>query len=249
MYESALILVEAAACAVLLLRLFATGLYSTYRFFVIYLAVFCAQTVVPFVIPRRTMAYGIVYMVSEFTIMCLYGLIVVELYSLVLHDLKGIAGLARRYIRIAIAAAIAISLVLARPDKVPENPLAAFFTFERSIVSGLVLLVFLITAFLVRYPVPLSRNVIFYTIGYTVYFTARASTLLLITSGYSWIHLFNLIVLAVSDACMIFWGFALTRAGERKTVVLSKTWNRDDEQHLLRQLEAINASLLCAREK
>lgn len=247
--DRVLVLLEAAAAAALLVRFVVTGLYRKYPFFFGYLAVVCFQGVVPLFIRNGTNTYGIVYLVTEFVVICLYALIVLELYSLVLRDLAGIAGLARRYIRIALGVAIVVSVLLLTIEETPKGYIGAFFTFERPIVTSLVLFVLLITAFLVRYPVPLNRNVIYYTVGYAFYFTAKASALFLRNTGHAtWDRYFSLALLAVSDACLLFWIFALNRSGEANTVVLGPPSRREDEEHLLRQLEAINASLLRARE-
>jgi hypothetical protein len=49
--------------------------------------------------------------------------------------------------------------------------------------------------------------------------------------------------------CQLFWLFALGRQGEQKRVVVGHHWKPSDEQRLLGQLEAINASLLRSRKK
>lgn len=247
-YENLLFYVQQAALIGLLIRFVASGLQRTYPFFFIYLIVLAAQDLVPLVTVRGTNLYGYSFLVTEGVIVVLYALIVLELYSLVLRDLPGIASISRRYTKVALAVAILISLALLQSEQVPRSYMAQFFTFESTIVSSLVLFVFLITGFLVYYPVPLSRNVIFYSVGYAFYFTSKALTLFLRNTGHDWDASFSFALMAVSTACLIFWIFSLSRSGEKKTVVIGHKWNRKDEQRVMEQLDAINRALLRSRK-
>jgi len=55
--------------------------------------------------------------------------------------------------------------------------------------------------------------------------------------------------MAVSLGCCIFWCTALGRRGESKRMVVGHQWNPADEEKLMAQLDAINASLLRAGGK
>jgi hypothetical protein len=85
-----------------------------------------------------------------------------------------------------------------------------------------------------------------YSIGYAVYFLAKAAALFIANYSHQWYNLVSPFLIGVSTACLIFWIFALTRQGETKTVVIGHQWNSDDEQHLLAQLRAYNDSILRA---
>lgn len=67
--------------------------------------------------------------------------------------------------------------------------------------------------------------------------------------GYFWNREKSNVNMGVAVACQIFWLFALTQDGEEKRVVVGQQWNLGDDQRLLAQLEAINASLLRSRSK
>jgi hypothetical protein len=248
-YEAFLAVLETLAAAALLIRFSYTGLYKTYRFFFAYLMVMCVQGIAPFFVRFHTYAYGMFFFITEGVIMCLYAFIVLELYSLVLRDLPGIATVAGRFIRTAIAIAILISALLLSLERTPSNWITSFFSFERPIVSSLVFFVFLITVFLARYPIRLNRNVIYYTIGYAFYFTSKAAALLFRNTGHAeWDKLLSPALLAVSTACLIFWTFALKRQREQEALVFRRHWKGDEEQRLLQKLNAVNASLLRARK-
>ncbi len=248
-YETLLLYVQLAAIVGVLIRFITSGLYRTYRFFFIYLIVFTGEAVCPLVVPRGTDLYAYIFFATEGVIIVLYALSVLELYSLVLRNLPGIASVSRRYIKVALGIAIVISLALLQLEQIPMNDISRFFTFESIIVCSLVLFVFLITSFLVYYPIPLNRNVIFYSIGYAFYFTSKALALFLRNTGHpNWDEAFGFLLLAVSTACLLFWIFSLSGPGESKTVVFGHKWNQKDEQRLVEQLDAINRSLMRARK-
>ena len=250
-----LYIVEVVASAALVIRFLLAGLHQVYRFFFAYLIVSSTQVVGQFFFRPRTDAYALFFFSTEAVILFLYVLVTLELYSLILRDLKGIGTVARRYVRAAIVIAILCSLLLLGIEGTPNDRVgifrgvAIFFSFERPIVSSLIFFVFLITGFLFYYPIPLNTNVIHYTIGYAIYFSSKATLLLFSNRGQSWKWILSIIMLGISTACLIFWSFALTRAGEMKRQVSSPNWNKDQEDRLLSKLTELNASLLRAGRK
>ena len=188
-------------------------------------------------------------MVTEAAIVFLYILVTLELYSLVLRDLKGIATVARKYIQLSIAISILFSLLLLGIEQTPKKPLPIFFSFERPIVSSLIFFVIFITGFLSYYPIPLSRNVIYYTIGYAVYFSSKAILLLFSNMGQYWNGVLSTIMLAVCAACLIFWVFSLTRKGEHRSKTSGPNWNQATEDRMVGKLAELNQSLLRSRKR
>ena len=247
--ETSLIIAEAVASATLVLRFLLTGLHRVYRFFFFYLVLSCIQLGGQFFFQRRTMSYGVFFFLTEAVIVFLYVLVTLELYSLILRDLKGIATIARRYIRIAIAISILFSLLLLGIEQTPKGYIAVFFSFERPIVSSLILFVLFITGFLAYYPIPLNRNVIYYTIGYAVYFSGKATLLVFSNMGQYWNGILSTIMLAVCAACLVFWVFALTRQGELKPKISSPNWNKATEDRMVGKLVELNQSLLRTRKR
>src|ERR1700730_1540665 len=235
--QQLLILIQAAALLGLSIRIWWTALHRVYMYFFGYLILALAQTCVPVFVPFDSPRYRDIWLVTEGLIVCFYVLVVLELYSIVLQNLAGIASLSRRYIQVALGVAILISLLLLGLEKMRGGMAAHFLMFERAIVFSLLLFVLFITTFLVYYPVPLKRNVIIYSIGYAVYFLAKASSIFIYNLGYYWNRIVNNTWLAASLACLLFWLFALNRRGETKTVVIGHQWNPTDEQRLLAQLK------------
>jgi hypothetical protein len=247
--QQLLILIQASALIGLSFRIWWMALHRVYKYFFGYLIVALAQTCVPALVPFDSPRYRDAWLVTEGLIVCFYVLIVLELYSIVFQDLAGIAKLSQRYIKLALGVAILVSLLLLGVEKNQVGMVAHLFTFERAVVFSLVLFVLLITAFLVYYPVPLKRNVIVYSIGYAVYFLAKAGSIFISNLGYYWNRWMSNIWLAALLACLLFWLFALNRRGETKTVVIGHQWKATDEERLLAQLKAINTSLLRAARK
>ncbi len=104
----------------------------------------------------------------------------------------------------------------------------------------------MLTAFLVYYPVPINRNLIVYSIGYAIYFMAKASSLLTLNMSYTWVRQFGIVVVIASTLSMLFWLVGLNHQGEEKTLVIGHRWNREDQDKVLERLKALNASLLRA---
>jgi hypothetical protein len=59
----------------------------------------------------------------------------------------------------------------------------------------------------------------------------------------------NLVLTSVTVGTLAVWILFLTREGEGKTVILHQHWRPADEEQLLGQLSAINATLLRAARK
>jgi hypothetical protein len=242
--QQVLLIAQLAAIVALCIRLWASGLHRIYVHFFSYLVFEFFQTLIPFIVPVQSLLYRDLFVGTQALLIILYALIVLELYSVILRDLEGVAGVARRYIKIALAFAAVLSLLPLRLEKLPNTPTGYLYIFERPVFSTLVAFLLLISGFLVYYPVPLGRNALAYLAGYAVFFSTVTATAFMNNMGYSWNRLIGNIQMVVAVSCLIFWLLALTRKGENKQVVVGHQWNPGDEQRLLAQLQAINSSLL-----
>jgi hypothetical protein len=247
--QQILLIVEIVALLTLCTRLWLTGLHKIYVSFFRYLVLELLQTLIPVLVPVQSRAYRDLYVGSQALMVVFYALVVLELYSVILLHLEGIASVARRYIKVTLALAILVSLLPLSMEKTPNTFTGYFFIFERPIVSSLVVLLLLISGFLVYYPVPLGRNVVVYLAGYAVFFVMLGTTAFINNLGYFWNRQKGDVEMAVSAGCLIFWLLALSPQGETKLVVVGHQWNPGDDQRLLAQLEAINASLLRSARK
>jgi hypothetical protein len=247
--QQILLVVQSAAEVFLVIRFWWTGLYRVYVYFFAYLVANVVQSAVLGSVPYSGVFYRYAWTVTEFLINCCLALTVLELYSIVLKDHPGIASLSRRYIKVTLGLAVVVSLMLLPLEKVPKGVVVASLIFERATLSSLAIFVLLMAAFLAYYPVQLSRNVIFYSIGYAVYFLTKATARLIENLSNHWYAEFDILFVGVSTACMLLWLFTISRKGETKTAVIGHRWKRADEERLLAQLKAINASLSRSRQK
>jgi hypothetical protein len=244
---------EVAQIAVLLAlcsKLWLSGLYKTYVFFFSFLVLEFLQVLIPVFVPLNGILYRDAYVASQALVVCCCALVVMELYSVILRNLEGISSVARRYIKITLALSITLSLLPLYIEKTPDTLTGYLFIFERPILSSLLLFVLLIAAFLVYYPVPIGRNVMVYLLGYAVYFIALAGAVFFLNNlGYYSNRWLGNLDMGFSLICPLFWLIFLNRRGEEKSVVVGHHWNPGDQQRLLAQLQAINATLLRSGRK
>lgn len=251
LHEYILSLLGAAALALLMVRLLASGLARQYKYFSCYVAVDLIQTTAPFFISFRSNLYGTVFVVTEGLMLCLYVLIIFELYSVVLRDLKGIARVARLFtvgaITISIIAALLLRGTLPRPRYLIEQ----VFLLEIPVVASVVIFILLLTVFLVYYPIPLHRNGLVYASGYAVYFLSKAALRFLNSAGSSALFRdWSAAASIMATLSIIFWAVFLNREGERRTITAGHRWSDPGAQvDVLKRLQELNESLLRARAR
>jgi len=243
-HQQVLLAVQTLALVAITIRILAVRLQRTYPFFFLYLLLDLFQTVILATVPFDSRAYRNAFVVTEGLITGAYALITLELYSVVLKDLTGIARFSKWFIRTILAVAIVVSLLLLGLEMVPHAPTGYLYAIQRPIISSLVFFLLLINAFLVYYPVALPRNAIVYSIGYAVYFLSKATVLFVYNVGHHWNEALSTIRIVVSTACLLFWLFTLSKAGERKSIAIGHWWNKEDEDEVLSRLRAINERLL-----
>ena len=251
LHEYILAMSGAVALAALFVRLLASGLARLYKFFFCYIIVDLAQTAAPFFVSFRSLTYFYLFVTTEALMVCLYALILFELYAVLFRDLKGISHIAKRYTAAAIGASIVTALLLRAALPPPQRFLEGFFYFESAVILSLAVFVLLITAFLIYYPIPLHRNAVIYSMGYALYFLSKAALLFLNNAGSSaWWRGCSTAALAISTGILGFWAIFLNRAGEKRTVVVGHRWGDPGSQRLVvRRLTDLNNSLVRARGK
>jgi|SRR5579863_4238966 len=238
----------------LIIRFFAAGLSRAYRLFTAYLGVVLFQTAVGSVLTTESTVYEYFYIATETLLVILSAFVVMEMYGVVFRDLPGLARTGRKYIRYALAVAVLVSLALLEFESASHRLLSYFLVFERVITTSLLFFVLFLTAFLsLVYPVPVSRNVIVFTIGYAVFFLANSASLFLNTAepylGALWLQILGVVAQVIEFACFTFWMFFLNAAGETRKVNFGLRWRPEDEDRLLDRIRSVNDSLLRAAKK
>jgi len=252
LHEYLLALLGTTALTFLIARLLTSGLARIYKYFFVYLLVDFLQTAEPFIIPfSRQRFYLYIFVALECVMACLYALIVLELYSVLLRDLKGIAKIAQRYTIGAVVFSVVVALLFRSILPTPATLIRQLWYFETPIVVSLLLFILLIAAFLLYYPVPLYRNALIYSAGYVVYFVAKAALLFLHNMRANDLsRICSTAAMSISTACIVFWAIFLNRAGETRTVAVGNSWSTEaTQEQVLRRLHELNVSLLRTRGK
>ncbi len=252
---------EIAAYVVLYVRLRRQGLQRVYRVFAFYLLFRAARSVALAVLPWacyglwgrpygqfENNVYAYLWTLTEPLVWVLQVLVVLELYSLVLQNFKGIASVGRWVLLTGLTVAIVLSSVTL-PSELSHSAqhytiLRGYFVVSRALDASLVIFLLFITAFLAWFPVPLHRNVVLYSMVYALYFItdtlAKLASNLLGASAWSTV---NIAGNCVDLLCLGVWIAFLNRTGEAQKVVVGHAWTERHEEQLIGQLAAINSSL------
>ena len=251
-----------AGYVALYVRLRCQGLHRIYRVFAVYLLFRAARSVAlatvplawygvrdPWYVPFANNVYGWIWILTEPLVWVLHVLVVLELYSLVLQNYKGIASMGRW----ALLAGLTLGVVLSSatlPAELSHSAqryamLRSYLVVSRGLDASLVIFLLSITAFLAWFPVPLNRNVVLYSVVYALYFiTGALAELAVNLRGIPAWNAVNIAVNGVDLLCLGVWIVLLNRAGESETVVVRHAWTPQREEFLVGQLAAINTSLM-----
>lgn len=240
------------AYAVLVWRLYASGLHKVYRWFFAFVTFESVRLVLMSSIDIKTNLYAEVYFVTQPATWCLYLMVLLELNQTSLRNHPGIASLGRRFVGWALVAATAASLVSLAFDLQSSQTqyIALYLLIERLVMVSLLLFLLLLTLFLAYFPVPVNRNVVIHTRIFALFFFLKTAVLMVrgLVSGET-VYTLNLAIQALSLGCLAAWSLLLSKAGEDVPAVSSRWRERESEQRVLAQLDAINRTLLNSAKK
>jgi hypothetical protein len=230
-------------------RLYSTGLYRQYPIFFLYCIFRVPNSIWPLLLGVDSALYQQIWMITDPLVVGFYILMVVELYRVVLSKYKGLYSLGRWAMYASVVVAVTISLLSLLPKLTPATPqrtrLMGYFIFtERGIDSALAIFILLILLFLSRYPIRLSQNARVHALIYSVFFLSNTVGLFLrMLFGLKASENLNMVFTAISASSMIAWLVLLSPAGEEIPDKQLRI-RPEQEQRLLTQLDALNASLL-----
>jgi hypothetical protein len=240
------------AYLLVLIRIFSSGLHKTYFWFTIYICYESVRLALVWFMPYGTNLYAYTYFLTQPITWCLYLLVILELYHLALKNHAGIATFARRALMVALAGSTLLSAVtFAFEAQQPDfNPIRTYLLIERMILSSLLILLLLFTAFLGYFPVPVNRNTVAHTRIFACYFLLRTILLIFrnLITGEA-IYGVNLVLSLLATACLTSWALLLSRAGEEISTSTSYRSDPEAEERLIAQLDAINRTLLSSAKK
>lgn len=233
-------------------KLFRTGLYRRYRVFFWYFLFRIPNTAWPlFFSSTDSPLYFRVWVSTEPVTWIFHMAVVLELYRLVLEKHKGIYSLGRW----AMFAGVGTSAVVSLLSLIPRLTLSMtqqskwmfrFLAMERGMGLGLAIFLLFMTAFLIFYTVPLSRNLKIHARIYTVFFFSNFLAFLLHSLfGLTIVPFTNLLAEAMSSVCVFAWFFLLSPKGE-EVQTSAPVIGPEQERRVLQHLDALNATLLKA---
>jgi hypothetical protein len=210
--------------------------------------------VVSYLFVRGRNAYAWTWMLTEPLMWIFYVLLILELYSLVLEDFKGLKTVGRWIFYIALPVSILISFASVIPNwQKPDEKwptILYFIVIDRGVMFGLVVFTLVFLALLSSYPIRMSRNLIIH-IGVMTAFLISASLVYLVRNvgGHTANALTNMINQIITVLVWSTWLVFLTPKGEAKKATIHRQWSPSEEERLVNQLTAINSSLLRATRK
>jgi hypothetical protein len=244
-----------AVAIVLVARLLASRLLPKYRVFALFLLYDLGLSLLWVALPWRRLIdqYGLdyrtIWLATRPLAWLLYIWVVYAILHKVMDDHPGILRTSRR----SFVCAVGIALVSARIEYAASaqalTVIAEFVTramiIERACVTTSLILLAVTLAFLLWFPVQVSRNIACLCAGLLAYFAAATAMLLLrdVWSIGSSLSL-SMTVVSVHTACLLLWLRYLDTRGEVKKVTPGHIWRPQDQERLVGQLEAINAALI-----
>jgi hypothetical protein len=266
--------IDLALGILLIIRLFSTRLYRTYKLFCSFLITDLSVSAL-YILNQlfglfSSHVYFVCWLILKPVIWLFTLLMVYSLLEKILVQLPGLLRLSRRILHLVFLIALVIGLVSARYEysapgfaataKAKKFIIQCWTTemvLDRVVASTVLLCLIAITAFLRWFPVRIPRNLAAFSVGFAVYFTAM--TVLLLTRSL-WpnealkivtevLKVFNLLMGSVSGICFAFWIFLLSPAGEFIPSTMAIQRQPQEQERLIAQLELINDALLKAARR
>jgi hypothetical protein len=248
-------LVVVAGTAILSLRLILSGLSGKYRAFLAYLIFTSVQEAVLSSLDQSKNPYYYVWAYTEPIVWVLFVLVVLELYSLVLHDFQGLATVGRWALIVAVVLALAasgVSLIAPAQHSAQGLLITYYYVAERAVYFSLVVFLLSILGFLFQYPITLSRNLTVHSMVFSIYFVSTTIIyVVLSTRGLrgELVRGWGYALSAVNIAALGVWLVMLSPAGEVRKQRLRPAWMPGREEDLVHQLNQLNTALLRATRK
>lgn len=241
-----------AGTAVLGVRLFILDLHRRYRVFFSYLIFATLRLGVFSSLPQGSGAYQKIWVLTEPLEWLFYVLVVLEIYSLVLEDYRGLSTVGRwALITAVLIALLASGLSLMAPSQsIQSHLMRYYYVAERAVYFSLVVFLLSILGLLLQYPIALCRNIVVHSMVFSIYFLGNTVLFLLLSMRGFAVHT------EVSDAFRMItlgavgtWLVMLNPAGELRKLTLRPRWMPGREEELASQLNHLNAALLRATRR
>jgi hypothetical protein len=237
-----------AGAALLIVRLYFSGLHRRYQAFFYFLVFFILQNGVLGILGQRSGAYQKVWVLTQPIEWFLCVWVVLELYSLVLKDYQGLYTVGRWSLIAAVFVALlasGFSLLLPSRSTHQGHLMAFYYVAERAVYFSLIVFLLTMLALLLRYPITLNRNSIVHSLVFSVYFLGNTAAFLLVTTrGFPGLQVAAYAIQMVNLGALGTWLAMLNPAGEKRPQKLRPAWMPGAEERLLTQLNSLNMALL-----
>ncbi len=257
MWETALLCVTDVLSLIVVVRLLTLRLhrvYSVFCFFVMFNLANSSGGWLNEKLPHPVEDYRLLWMFFAAIGWVAILWMVYGLLQALLDTLPGILRFSRKLLNIIISGAVIITLLTARPEfgalQRSEIPFVDFsldiaFILERVITTVALIVLLCILAFVLWFPVRIPRNLVVFSFSYIGYFGAHTGLLLMRDLS----HSFDPYYLSMADGillscCFFFITVAVRKSGEAVPLRIGHRWEPSQQQKLVQQLEAMNASLL-----
>jgi hypothetical protein len=179
-------------------------------------------------------------------------LVALELYRQCLEGRPALARFSQRAAIYVLAAVAAVSLAglylgpeySAARAEIQTIRLHQYLDFERAMVSALVLLLLILSAFLIWFPVRVRRNSALNIGVFVLYFTTRWAATLAASAWPGWTRAINVANQTLLLLYVLSWAWLLRRDGEKMELITGHRWNPAEIQRLTDQLDTINRRLM-----
>jgi hypothetical protein len=229
---------------------------AVYSIFVAFLAVQLLGTSAYFICDHwHQFDYRMVWFTFTAVLAVFSLLLAYSLAKAVLAELPGILRFSRMFLNGVFSVAILIAFSTSKSEYwlTPAKNLRArsdqliyvFIVAEKGISLAAVIVLIAILAFILWFPVKMSKNLALFSIGLAVYFASKAAVKLLsIYTPASTGAVLDQCLSGCLILCFVYWLVFITAQGRLTDVRLGHGWHKDEQEKLLVQLEALNGALL-----
>jgi hypothetical protein len=131
-----------------------------------------------------------------------------------------------------------------------DRMVVTWYVLDRAISMAAILILLVILAFILWFPVQMPKNLAVFSVGLVVYFGSKTALWLLRTylshetAPDESVTLVTNTINFVLAACFAYWIVFLTPQGQTREVRIGHSWSTIEQDRLVGQLESMNAALL-----
>lgn len=231
---------------------------AVYSVFMAFLGVELAGTLAYFACRRwEQLDYRIIYFGFSVCLALFSLALVYSLAKAVLAELPGILRFSCFLLNTVFVLSILLAFSTSRSEYLltpvktfherVDKLIFAFEVIDKGIAMASVVVLVIILAFILWFPVKMSKNLAIFSIGLVVYFASKAGLDLVgiyVRSGASSRMILDTVLSVVVVLCFVYWlGFLDSHRGLTQ-VRIGHLWQRDEQEKLIKQLESLNGALM-----